>query len=50
VDPSVDPWNHPAIYPDWKPPYEGWTPPDTHAATDAMLGVGKTLGGSDMFG
>ena len=23
-DPSLDPWNHPAIYPDWQPPYPGW--------------------------
>jgi hypothetical protein len=27
VDPSLDPWNHPAIYPDWQPPYPGWQPP-----------------------
>jgi hypothetical protein len=26
-DPSLDPWNHPAIYPDWQPPYPGWQPP-----------------------
>lgn len=26
-DPSLDPWNHPAIYPDWRPPYPGWQPP-----------------------
>ncbi|WP_197424594.1 hypothetical protein, partial [Phenylobacterium sp. CCH12-B4] len=26
-DPSLDPWNHPAIYPDWQPPYPGWRPP-----------------------
>jgi len=27
ADPSLDPWNHPAIYPDWQPPYAGWAPP-----------------------
>lgn len=27
-DPSLDPWNHPAIYPDWQPPYPGWVAPD----------------------
>jgi hypothetical protein len=26
-DPADDPWNHPAIFPDWTPPYEGWEPP-----------------------
>lgn len=26
-DPSLDPWNHPAIYPDWQLPYPGWQPP-----------------------
>lgn len=26
ADPSLDPWNHPAIYPDWEPPYAGWVP------------------------
>lgn len=26
-DPSLDPWNHPALYPDWRPPYPGWRPP-----------------------
>lgn len=26
-DPADDPWNHPALFPDWRPPYEGWEPP-----------------------
>lgn len=26
-DPAEDPWNHQAIFPDWKPPHEGWEPP-----------------------
>ncbi|WP_374468990.1 hypothetical protein [Phenylobacterium sp.] len=26
-DPAEDPWNHPAIFPDWTPPHEGWEPP-----------------------
>ena len=34
TDPSLDPWNHPAIYPGWTPPYPGWQPPDAG-------GVGK---------
>lgn len=33
-DPSLDPWNHPAIYPDWQPPYPGWQPPTGGAAPD----------------
>lgn len=27
-DPSLDPWNHPAIFPDWVPPHDGWVAPD----------------------
>ena len=51
-DPSLDPWNHPAIYPDWQPPYEGWTPPDSaHAAiADEIAQVGQSLGSTDLFG
>lgn len=26
-DPADDPWNHLALFPDWKPPYEGWEAP-----------------------
>lgn len=26
-DPNDDPWNHPEVFPDWSPPYEGWEPP-----------------------
>jgi hypothetical protein len=26
-DPADDPWNHPVLFPDWRPPYEGWQPP-----------------------
>lgn len=31
-DPSLDPWNHPALYPDWRPPYPGWRPPSADAS------------------
>ncbi|MBL8772378.1 MAG: hypothetical protein JNK30_13435, partial [Phenylobacterium sp.] len=34
-DPSLDPWNHPAIYPDWRPPYPGWRPPGEAPADPA---------------
>lgn len=34
-DPSLDPWNHPAIYPDWQPPFPGWEPPDAAAPPTA---------------
>lgn len=27
-DTSLDPWNHPALYPDWQPPYPEWEPPE----------------------
>lgn len=40
-DPSLDPWNHPAIYPDWQPPYPGWTPPTgapAPAAAETVVG------------
>lgn len=52
VDPSLDPWNHPAIYPDWKPPYEGWTPPESASAPEAedLLAVGRGLVDPDPFG
>lgn len=33
-DPSLDPWNHPAIYPDWTPSYPGWEPPGAGATSD----------------
>ena len=55
ADPSLDPWNHPAIYPDWKPPYEGWTPPDptatdVHVAAHAdVISAGATLMSADLF-
>lgn len=26
-DVNDDPWNHPFLFPDWRPPYEGWEPP-----------------------
>ena len=45
ADPSLDPWNHPAIYPDWKPPYEGWTPADAE-----IIAVGKALLDPVVFG
>ena len=34
-DPSLDPWNHPAIYPDWQPPYPGWQAPGSGGAVAA---------------
>ncbi|WP_334161825.1 hypothetical protein [Phenylobacterium sp.] len=52
VDPSLDPWNHPAIYPDWRPPYEGWTPPDSPSAApeEDLLSIGRGLSDPDPFG
>lgn len=54
-DPAEDPWNHPAIFPDWRPPYEGWEPPpniwhggDTDAA-DATT-ASASLFDPDPFG
>lgn len=37
-DPSLDPWNHPAIYPDWQPPYPGWQPPGAGSGGDPPAG------------
>jgi len=36
-DPSLDPWNHPAIFPDWQPPYPGWRPPGSDATSGAPM-------------
>lgn len=44
VDPSLDPWNHPAIYPDWQPPYPGWQPP----ATPGTVPAGAMEDGSEV--
>ncbi|MCR5879144.1 hypothetical protein [Phenylobacterium sp. J367] len=41
-DPADDPWNHPALFPDWKPPYEGWQPPP-----DIWHGTGGGTGTPD---
>lgn len=36
-DPADDPWNHPALFPEWQPPYDGWEPPPNiwHPGFDA---------------
>lgn len=36
IDPSLDPWNHPAIYPNWTPPYPGWVAPDANSAVPSV--------------
>lgn len=38
-DPAEDPWNHPALFPDWTPPFEGWEPPPDiwHGGADAAV-------------
>jgi len=40
-DPSLDPWNHPAIYPDWQPPYPGWRPPGSGETAGAPAEEGS---------
>jgi hypothetical protein len=42
-DPSEDPWNHPAIFPDWRPPYEGWEPPPNIWHSIFRNGSGQAL-------
>lgn len=49
-DPSLDPWNHPAINPDAHPPADIASEIPHAASAVAIVSIGMGLGGPDLFG